>query len=141
MRMWFWWRLLVTRLVQTLSAEYSALPTAAKRGQKFCLKMKTLAGSMSFLIRTIRTLFSLHCGRLDGSHGFFPAAVQEVAFTDLKIMALAGNVSRAMACPKESSVRSASQFPVPIRTAFMRSSRRKRADFIVPTTPDNIGPV
>src|SRR5205823_4361884 len=67
MRTSFSWRLLVTRLVQTLSAEYSGLPTAAKRGQKFCLKMKTPAGSMSFLIRTIRTLFSLHCGRVDDS--------------------------------------------------------------------------
>src|SRR5438552_7711956 len=137
MRTSFSWRLLVTRLVQTLSAEYSGLPTAAKRGQKFCLKMKTPAGSMSFLIRTIRTLFSLHCGRLDDSRGFFPAAVQEAASTDLKIMALPGNVSRAMACLKESSVRPASRFPVPIRTAFMRSSRRKRAAFIVPRSEEH----
>src|SRR6267378_7744146 len=106
MRTSFWWRLWVTRLVQTLSGEYSGLPTVGKRGRKFCLKMKTPAESMSFLIRTIRTLFLLHCGRLDGSRGFFPAAVQEVASTDLKIMALPGNVSRAMACPKEFSVRS-----------------------------------
>src|SRR5438105_15668060 len=114
MRTSFSWRLLVTRLVQTLSAEYSALPTAGKRGQKFCLKMKTPAGSMWFLIRTIRTLFSLHCGRLGGSPGFFPAAVQEVASTDLKIMALPGNVSRTIGCPNETSVRSASQLPAHI---------------------------
>src|SRR4030095_10467738 len=138
MRTWFWWRLLVTHLVQTLNAEYSALPTVGKRGRKFCLKMKTPAGSMSFLIRTIRTLFLLHCGQLDGRRGFFPAAVQEVGSTDLKIMALPGNVSRAMAYPKESSVRSVSRFPVPIRTAFMRSSRRKKAAFIVPVMPDNM---
>src|ERR1700738_4153765 len=141
MRMSFWWRLLVTRLVQTPSAEYSALQTVEKRGRKFCLKMKTPAGSMSFLIRTIRTLFSLRFGRLDGSRGFFPAAVQEVGSTDLKIMALPGNVSGAMACPEEFLGRTVSRFPVPIRTAFMRSSRRKRAAFIVPMTPDNIGPV
>src|SRR6266436_9260495 len=126
MRTSFSWRLLVTRLVQTLSAEYSALPTVGKRGRKFCLKMKTPAGSMSFLIRTIRTLFSLHCGRRDGSRGFFPVAAQEVGSTDLKIMALLGNVSRAMACPKESSVRSVSRFPVPIqpRLCDHRGERR-----------------
>src|SRR5207244_8108359 len=95
MRTSFSWRLLDTRLVQTLSAEYSALPTAGKRGQKFCLKMKTPAGSMWFLIRTIRTLFSLHCGRLDASPGFFPAAVHDGGSTDLNIMVWAGNVSRA----------------------------------------------
>src|SRR4029453_13753191 len=141
MRTSLWWRLLVTLLVQTRSAEYSELPTAAKRGRKFCLKMKTLEGSMSFLIRTIRTLFSLHCGRLDGSHGFFPAAVQEGGSTPLKKMALLGNISREMVYPKESLAKSVSPSPVPIRTAFTPSSKQRTAASTVPMTPDNIGPV
>src|SRR2546423_7500104 len=100
MRTSFSWRLLDTRLVQTLSAEYSALPTAGKRGQKFCLKMKTPAGSMWFLIRTIRTLFSLHCGRLDGGLGFFPAAVLGIAASGLHENAFTWKVPRGKVRPK-----------------------------------------
>src|SRR5262249_57584031 len=99
----------------------------------------TVAGSTSFLIRTIRTLFSLHCGRRDGSRGFSLVAGQEVGFTDLTTTASPGNTWRATASQKESWGESGSRFPVPTPTAFMQSSRQRKAGFIVPMTPDNIG--
>src|SRR2546430_15352403 len=74
MRTSFSWRLLDTRLVQTLSAEYSALPTAGKRGQKFFLKMKTPAGLRWVLIPKKRKIFFLYCGGVGGRPGFFSAA-------------------------------------------------------------------
>src|SRR2546429_4561876 len=125
MRTSFSWRLLDTRLVQTLSAEYSALPTAGKRGQKFCLKMKTPAGSMWFLIRTIRTLFSLHCGRLGGSPGFFPAAGRGSALAHLKRIGLPWNGVRAKGCAQEVSGRAGNPFPGPVSNRVFRRFERE----------------
>src|SRR5256886_17492343 len=100
MRTSFSWRLLDTRLVQTLSAEYSALPTAGKRGQKFCLKMKTPAGSVWVFIRTIRTFFLLHFGRLRGNPWFFSAAGPEEGSIDLEINAVTWKESQGNGRPQ-----------------------------------------
>src|SRR6266480_1944197 len=128
-------------LVLTQNAEYFGPATVGRPGRRFCPKTKIRAGSMLFLIRTIQTLFSHPSGRRDGNRGFFPAVVQEVDFPDLKTMALRGNISRVTVSLRESWARSASRFPVPIPTAFMRSSRRRKAVFTVPMMPGNIGPV
>src|SRR5947208_17165314 len=129
------------RSVLTQNAEYFGPPTAGRRGRKLCPKTKIQAGSMLFLIPTIRTLFSHPCGRPDGNRGFFPAAVQEVDSTDLKTMALRGNIWRVTVSLRESWARSVSRFPAQIPTAFLRSSRRRKAVFTVPMMRGNIGPV
>src|SRR5437899_9772428 len=81
-------------LVQIRSAEFFVQLTAAKHGRRFSRKMKTLAASTLFSIRTILTSFSHHFGRGGGSRGFSPVAAQAADFIDQKIMEWCGNVWR-----------------------------------------------
>src|SRR6266487_5138705 len=85
------------RVAQIRTVESFARLTAAKRGRKFCRKMKTLAASTLFSIRIIPTSSSHHSGRRDDNHGFSPVAAQGAAFIGQKIMVSPGNVSRATA--------------------------------------------
>src|SRR5437870_12938609 len=80
--------------VQIRSAEFFVQLTAAKHGRRFSRKMKTLAASTLFSIRTILTSFSHHFGRGGGSRGFSPVAAQAADFIDQKIMEWCGNVWR-----------------------------------------------
>src|SRR6266487_5154034 len=80
------------RLAQIRNAEFFARPTAAKRGQKFCRKTKTLAVSTSFLTRIIQTLSSHHSGRHVGSLGSSPAAERAADFIARKTTASLGSV-------------------------------------------------
>src|SRR2546429_7413433 len=101
MRTSFSWRLLDTRLVQTLSAEYSALPTAGKRGQKFCLKMKTPAGTLWFFFLTNRRLLSLHYGMLRRGPSFFPPAAPYCGAHQLKNNGVIRQVVQVMTHPRK----------------------------------------
>src|SRR6266478_6724952 len=128
------------RLAQIRSAEFFARPTAAKRGRKFCRKMKTLAASTLFSIHIIRTSSSHHFGRPDGSHGFSLVGVWAADFIDQKITVLRGNAWKETDFLAASSEKSVLPFQEPILTASMQSSRRKKVVSIVPTMLDSIGP-
>src|SRR6266496_1564054 len=128
------------RLAQIRTVESFARLTAAKRGRKFCRKMKTLAASTLFSIRIIPTSSSHHSGRRDDNHGFSPVAARGAAFIGQKITVLRGNVSRAMAFLAGSLAKLASPFLERIPTESIQSSRRRTVVSIAPTMLDSIGP-
>src|SRR2546429_3235277 len=122
MRMLFWLRHWVMRSVQIRSAEFFAPPTAAKHGRKFYRKTKTLAGSTSFSIRTIRTSCSHRFGRRGGNRGFSPAAARAADFTLWEITAWHGKGSGGNGFPAGSLARSAAAVlevvPIPVFRSF-----------------------